>query len=101
MNVTAGLSPAPWRLAPSAGKLRYSCAVKSADGYTAAIAYGETPAETASNANLIAAAPDLLAVVKRAGSAFASYDGDNFSQEFLVDIVAEITAAIAKAEGRA
>ena len=100
-------TPGPWRASPDSSIV--GTAVLAKGGLVIASVLGERDA-VRSNAALIAAAPDLLALAKRYASECAQCDGDG---RILVtfndreaeydpcEACADIRAVIEKAEGRA
>ena len=90
-------TPGPWRAGLPAAGFRFAQTgdwlVTSSDGLIVAMAIHDKPPEAEPNAHLIAAAPELYAVVR------AVFGNDGF---FQVDekIAASARAALAKAEGR-
>lgn len=80
-------TPGPWNAEPMTGRGAW---VKGSSGEWAALSCGDTDATAEANARLIAAAPDLLAALKK-----IVFDWDGEPEDMI-----EAQEAIAKAEGR-
>ena len=100
-----GHTPGPWEVAPP-GYVDEHYAVLDGFGHTASVyGYPEQEAVALANANLIAAAPELLAACTAvANDCERLIEGDDFSgmsdAELFGAFVHTLRSAIAKAEGR-
>lgn len=90
-------TPGPWMVEPSAAKGAW---IQGSTGEWAALACGNTDATARANARLIAAAPDLLSLLRH-WSALDSgaWAVDRHARE-KAELLADTRAAIAKAEAR-
>lgn len=95
--MTTKHTPGPWQFCESELRPgRYSIYANGPVAYC-----GDTtnePGDGEANARLIAAAPELLAALDKAESFIAGFEGDEL-QEGIDEMLSEIRAAIAKAEG--
>lgn len=91
-------TPGPWRFAQNQmGHITFIIAPADQNGAIGEI-YGQDEGAMA-NARLIAAAPDLLGILKRMTEWAGGMDADRLPPPW-PEMVAEATKAIAKAEGR-
>ena len=94
------MTPGPWEVIPG-DTIRRPRLIR-ASGFTIAECFWNEhmEGEPEANARLIAAAPELLAALKRALSVLQSECGHSASMIWFAELEAQALAAIAKAEGR-
>lgn len=97
-------SPGPWRVVVSADG-QIDTIIRSALGRTAAEAWGDSETQRIANANLIAAAPDLLAACEKLAATYERCRTQLTDGDWRAVLTcwrehdAEIRATIAKARG--
>jgi hypothetical protein len=92
-------TPGPWRIAPAShyvgSEINIDAGENGTGGYICSPGQRDD-AEAVANALIIAAAPDMLAALRRASS-FIIANGFDAKDQALLN---EVSSAIAKAEGR-
>lgn len=99
-RITFAPTPGPWQIDPGTAGAVEARAFDGSWKYIVDRTRGGSPVEAESNARLIAAAPNLLAVAHAAFHALKSYEFGNASPDLARECAAELEAVIAKAEGR-
>lgn len=96
-------SPAPWTVVPLSGRGGpFAIRMPAPAGSRHATHYGVQEVVTIADANLIAAAPELLEALRELTDAFlGTIAGEGFDEEHCeCPVLDKARAAIAKAEGR-
>lgn len=91
-------TPGPWTIGATIGQTRHIHAAGDERSIFASV-YGHNRNNVAADAQLIAAAPDLLLIAHAAYHALESYAHGNASPELAESIAAALALTIAKAEG--
>ena len=96
----------PWRVADAEPiRLKSGCYIQAVFSlsdatYRPARAHGETAEECQANADLIAAAPELLGALEDAENFIIGFEDDETQEPLVGTLLARIRAAIAKINGR-